>query len=158
VLLWSALTALLFAGCNTADPCINVSCLNYGLCANGTCVCVGGYEGENCELRIRDRLLGTYEGQEVCTDVAPYSYPLFIAEGTEGGHSIVIGNFANRVIGVKANIESGGIVIPLQTIQVQSGSVTVDGLATISDSTLFFYFTLVDRNVSTECNLTVPFD
>jgi hypothetical protein len=146
---------LLWSGCNTNDPCFTVSCLNFGLCADGTCVCVGGYEGENCESLIRDRLLGIHEGQEACTDVAPYTYPLFIAEGTGGVQSIVIGNFSNRVIGVNASIQSGGIVIPQQTIQVQSGSVTVEGTGTISDSTLFFYFTLVDGNGSTECNLTV---
>lgn len=133
-----------------------MSCLNYGLCADGTCVCVGGHEGEQCQLLIRDRLTGVYEGQEVCTNVAPYTYPLFIADGTDGAASIIIGNFANRVIGVKANIQGDGIVIPDQTIQVQSGNVQVEGSGIIGDSTLFFYFTLEDGNGSFECNLTIP--
>jgi hypothetical protein len=150
------LTALLLSSCATDDSCGTVSCLNQGLCANGTCLCLDGFEGESCELVTRDRLVGTYNGQEVCTDVAPYTYPLFIAEGTEGAASILIGNFANRVIGVRGTIEGSGVRIPDQTIQVQSGNVQVEGAGILSDTSLFFYFTLQDASGMHECNLLIP--
>lgn len=151
-----SISALLLGGCAASDPCTVVSCINQGLCADGTCLCLNGFEGESCELVVRDRLVGVYTGQEVCTDVAPYSYPLFIAEGTEGVASILIGNFADRVIGVRGTIEGEGVRIPDQTIQVQSGNVRVEGAGILSDTSLFFYFTLQDGNGSHECNLLIP--
>jgi len=44
------LAYLLLAGCskNNADPCENVSCLNGGTCANGTCNCPEGFTGSDC--------------------------------------------------------------------------------------------------------------
>lgn len=145
-----------FVSCESNDPCSVVSCLNAGICANGTCVCTYGYEGGSCELVVRDRLLGAHEAQEVCTTVAPYSYPIAIAAGNEGINSIIMGNFADRIIGVRARIEGQGIVIPDQTLQVQSGYVQVQGVGTISDTSLFFYFNLVDGNGTYECNLRIP--
>ena len=36
------------------DPCIDKVCLNGGFCEDGSCVCVDGFTGTNCELLPED--------------------------------------------------------------------------------------------------------
>lgn len=45
----SILLAIITAGSCTLDPCENKLCLNGGFCEDGTCVCVNGYSGSNCQ-------------------------------------------------------------------------------------------------------------
>jgi hypothetical protein len=37
---------------NNPDPCVGITCLNGGTCANGLCVCPQGYTGANCSQQI----------------------------------------------------------------------------------------------------------
>jgi PKD repeat protein len=34
------------------DPCANITCLNGGYCANGSCVCHNGYNGSDCSSQV----------------------------------------------------------------------------------------------------------
>lgn len=45
----SILLVIITAGSCTLDPCENKLCLNGGFCEDGTCVCVNGYSGSNCQ-------------------------------------------------------------------------------------------------------------
>lgn len=42
------LSVFALTGCKEDDPCENITCLNDGYCANGSCVCPEGYEGSDC--------------------------------------------------------------------------------------------------------------
>jgi hypothetical protein len=152
----AAIGLLFIGGCDTSAPCSAIDCLNFGLCADGECLCVAGYEGAVCENVIRDRFLGTHTVQELCTQVAPFTYQLGIATGQGGAESIIIANFGNRVIGVNATISGNGITIPPQHISVQSGWVDVSGSGLIGDSTIVFYYELNDGAEAYECNITIP--
>ena len=44
-----------FTSCKK-DPCKDKNCENGGTCADGTCVCAGGYEGGDVETLIRGTL------------------------------------------------------------------------------------------------------
>lgn len=55
-----------FTGC---DPCRNKDCKNSVSCSDNTCNCMFGYEGELCETLIRDKMLGTYRGVNICADI-----------------------------------------------------------------------------------------
>lgn len=50
------------------DPCLAIECLNGGVCEDGSCNCEAGYEGTLCTTLSRDKLLGTYDVEESCTD------------------------------------------------------------------------------------------
>jgi hypothetical protein len=39
------------------DPCANITCLNGGYCANGSCVCPEGYSGSNCSQQVTPSLI-----------------------------------------------------------------------------------------------------
>ena len=60
------LTVLLLFSC--ADPCEGVSCLNGGLCIEGSCLCPDYYEGKNCELEEREKYFATYNGTTTYSD------------------------------------------------------------------------------------------
>jgi len=55
---------VIFAGCK--DACDDVDCNNNGVCSDGTCECVDGYDGTNCENEIRTSFFGDYEGPIDC--------------------------------------------------------------------------------------------
>ncbi len=52
-----------FTSCN--NSCKDIVC-RYGICSDGYCHCHDGYEGDNCELLIRDKMLGSYVGTLNC--------------------------------------------------------------------------------------------
>ncbi len=56
--------------CETEDVCLtgNLVCANGGSCVDGTCECVVGYEGMDCSTLSRDKYIGTYTGEAVCSD------------------------------------------------------------------------------------------
>ena len=53
--------ALLAAACEQ-NPCKNVTCNHDGLCIDGTCSCVLGYEGSTCDEETRAKYAGNYKG------------------------------------------------------------------------------------------------
>jgi hypothetical protein len=51
VFLFAILIAIVTIGsCKKEDPCENVTCLNAGVCNDGTCACPTGYSGARCEI------------------------------------------------------------------------------------------------------------
>jgi hypothetical protein len=59
ILMLSSILAL--ASCTT-DPCVDVTCLNGGICDDGTCMCVDWYEGTDCSTEERAKYYGSYIG------------------------------------------------------------------------------------------------
>ena len=56
-----------YGGCKkeekkAANPCDGIVCPTHGWCRLGACVCDTGYEGSNCDILSRDKLIGTYTG------------------------------------------------------------------------------------------------
>jgi hypothetical protein len=65
------LTITLFTSFMTScksDPCKNTSCGTNGICADGTCLCSDGYEGNNCETKWQTKFIGKYTTNQVCTN------------------------------------------------------------------------------------------
>ena len=58
-LLLSCVLAL--ASCKP-DPCLDVICLNYGVCDDGACLCADWYEGTDCSSEERAKYYGDYIG------------------------------------------------------------------------------------------------
>ena len=58
---------LLFVACKKdetsgSDKCKGITCLNGGTCENGSCKCQLGYEGADCGILSRAKVIGTYNG------------------------------------------------------------------------------------------------
>lgn len=59
--LYSLISLFAITSC-AKDPCIDVTCLNGGICDDGTCLCADWYEGEDCGTEQREKMLGEYIG------------------------------------------------------------------------------------------------
>jgi len=116
----SILSAVLIASCTT-DPCIDVACLNEGVCDEGVCLCEDWYEGVDCGAEQRAKYLGTYTGSMI------FFYPDNTTDTSQ--ESIVFGvdpqgvNYIHAIIDVEDSIScflttsgSGDIVFPLQAL------------------------------------------
>ncbi len=66
-------TSVLLNSCKDDDPCDGVDCLNGGICNDGTCTCLIGYEGSNCGTEIRNKFLAAYNCTNTCFPGTSYS-------------------------------------------------------------------------------------
>lgn len=62
------LISLLALSSCAKDPCIDVTCLNDGVCDDGSCLCADWYEGEDCGTEQREKMLGEYIGRYLTCD------------------------------------------------------------------------------------------
>lgn len=65
MLLLTVFSAVLYTACHK-DHCTNVKCLNKGVCDNGNCICLTGYEGPRCDTLSRNKFVGTFNGHDIC--------------------------------------------------------------------------------------------
>jgi hypothetical protein len=56
------LTCLTACKKSSPDTCAAVQCKNGGKCVNGACECLVGYEGSDCSMLSRDKIIGHYRG------------------------------------------------------------------------------------------------
>lgn len=69
-------TVVLFQSCEN-DPCEDVTCLNDGICLDGTCDCTTGYSGANCGTHCSADIVGTWDvtnGQTTFCDFGKYEF------------------------------------------------------------------------------------
>jgi hypothetical protein len=154
-----ALTLLVAtAGCNVAgDPCYKVECLNFGLCADGLCVCPAGFEGEQCGDLVSNRLAGTRIGELVCNDIGPTPVTVSISAAEEGVTAILLTGLPEEGGVLEATIISSGLNIPAQEVTFDGEMTTLSGNGIIRPTELFIYFAMGQAGpFMRECNVTVP--
>src|ERR1700733_7922771 len=97
-LFYLALYAMCFITLNTScthNKCYSVSCVNGGVCNNGSCTCPVGYQGATCQTISRDVLLGNWTVSEKGNITEAAQYPMSIVEGGPNINDIAINNFLN---------------------------------------------------------------
>lgn len=84
------------SACNT-DACKDVTCNNGGTCADGTCLCAAGYEGNDCSTAVNAKFVGTWTASEACPNPAPSAYGVdIIASSVAGAPSgVLLRNLGN---------------------------------------------------------------
>lgn len=95
ILTVSAFGATLYTSCNK-DKCKDVVCQNGGTCSEGTCTCVTGYEGTNCETAMRAKFVKTWSAsdKEATTTTTVPTYISAIVAGSTVT-DVKISNFSN---------------------------------------------------------------
>jgi len=149
---------LAMAGCNVAgDPCYKVECLNFGLCADGLCVCPAGFEGEQCGELVSNRLAGTRIGERVCNDIGPTPVTVAIAAGETGVTALLLTGLPEEGGTLEATLISSGLNIPAQEVVFDGEMTTLSGNGIIRPSEIFIYFAMGQAGpFMRECNVTVP--
>ena len=92
------LTVALFQSCED-DPCEGVTCLNDGICLDGTCDCSTGYSGADCGTHCSEDIIGTWD---VITQTSPCTFTSYeFTKGSTDTEIIVSITAANN------NVSSG---------------------------------------------------
>lgn len=141
-----------FSSC-TEDPCEGVSCLNGGMCSNGTCECDAGYEGLDCGTQMRTKMLGTYSVTEVCTS-GQATYDMSISTSAYGVDKVIISNFAGLGITANGTVHDKSITVTPGTADVQGTLMAYEGTGQISGNVLTLDYTVVGGVVDDSCVAT----
>lgn len=75
---------MLMVGFNSCvqDNCNGVLCYNDGVCVQGTCTCLSGYEGTQCERKWTEKFAGTWQASDTYfRDTVTNKYDLEILIG-----------------------------------------------------------------------------
>lgn len=149
---------LAVAGCNVAgDPCYKVECLNFGLCADGLCVCPAGFEGEVCGQLLRDRIIGSRIGERVCNDIGPTPVTVAISAGEEGVVTLILTGIPEEGGALEATLQTSGFSIPAQEVTFDGELTTLSGSGIIRPHEVFIYMAMGQAGpFMRECNVTVP--
>lgn len=142
-------------GCKK-DPCKGLICDNGSVCADGSCVCLPGYEGRFCSDESRTPYLGVYNVVEDC-DGSLTTFECVISRSTPEVVRIIFSNFAN--------IENSGIIPDVYaevgtdgTFSIPSQEVegnTFSGSGTLNeDDTITLTYTRTNAQGTVTCTAT----
>jgi len=155
-LTFSAFGAVLYTSCNK-DECKDVVCENGGTCDAGTCKCVTGYEGTNCQTKWSAKFIKTWTAAD--KDASGASLPAYQAIITAGSSitDIKITHFSGNnsagssyfVNDVNATITADKITISKQS--PDNDNYTVEGTGTYNsvDGKITWTYTLGDPTGAT---------
>ncbi len=111
----AAFSTLTFTACNN-DKCQAIACASGGVCEEGRCTCLPGYEGYQCETETRQRYVGNWKVTEDGTVSTAAQYAISIERGA-GPTELRITNFRNSFTRpVQAFVSSDTITIPVQVV------------------------------------------
>lgn len=99
------------------DKCKAIVCAYGGNCTDGTCTCLPGYEGPNCETITRNKFVGGYQVHETGTITLERQYPIAIEQDAEVNYVNIknLYNFFGNP-SVRALVRGDSIFIPNQQI------------------------------------------
>lgn len=131
------------------DPCAGVSCTNGGTCVEGvgTCDCLPGFEGENCETNTILKFIGSYSADYGnCFATAPdHRVNVSQLSGENRLNIADLGDYAcpGGEVNVIADITGDQISIPSQNIDC-SGEIiyTFSGSGSLSSNTITLSFSV----------------
>src|SRR5438128_7153513 len=128
-------TVMFFNACSS-DPCKDVTCLNGGVCDNGSCNCAVGYEGSDCSTISRDKFIKTWNSaNNSCINAS--SGQLTVTAGS-GVLEMSLSNFGHLICGAGTVIVTATIT-GANTFEIASQSVcgtTYSGSGTLSRNQL----------------------
>lgn len=107
-------SAVLFNACNT-DPCKSIVCKNNGVCRDGKCKCVTGFEGPFCEFKMNEKFLGTWDGYYRCNGLSPKLRTLVIAPEPQP-NKVTIYNVFDQINYMTATVDVDKLEMDKQTV------------------------------------------
>ncbi len=151
------LSVLFFPSC-IQDRCSSTVCSNGGVCVDGNCSCLNGYEGAHCEKVWNERFLGNWNSVDVIKgDESGYRLKYTISISPNGrADQFVINNLANGINGVLCRRKSHYEFViaeeqrPDSVITIKSGNGVLDSFGQKVTAT----YTMQIGNTTGTYNLT----
>lgn len=116
IIILATLFTVMYTSCKP-DKCKAIACAYGGTCNEGSCKCLPGYEGSNCETITRNKFVGFWSVKEQGTISPLRQYPLSI-ENDSAVTGVLIKNLYNFFSGqkVRAYIQGDTLIIPNQQL------------------------------------------
>lgn len=155
-------TGFLGAFCQDADPCVLLSCPETATCEIiddvANCICNLGYEGEECEIEIREKYLGTYNATSTCDNEPEFSYELTISANPDKVNRMDFDNINNLGLTFYGIVlKDSTFVVPLQ-MDVNGGIMKSINVGIIEEATDYikirYQYELAEEEVECELVLT----
>lgn len=108
---------IVFNAC-TKDPCKDLICKNNGICRDGRCRCALGYEGPNCETKMYEKYIGTWDGTYRCDGLLPEATTVIIAPEAQ----------ANRISIYNIFVQNKALLATVDVDKVEIESQTIDNI------------------------------
>jgi hypothetical protein len=108
--------SMMYVSCSQ-DKCKSVVCANNGVCSNGACICVAGYEGPNCETVARSKWIGNWTVNEKGSTTAAAQYTASIEEGANITDVSIVNFYNFFQTPIKGYIANDTLYIPNQQLQ-----------------------------------------
>lgn len=143
----SAFGAVVYTSCNK-DECKDVVCQNGGTCSEGKCTCPTGYDGTNCETKSRDKFVGVYTGNEICT-VGTDSYTMTLSANSDA-IKLTMTNLYNDNITATCSM----VAVDSFSFSGSQGGATFNGTGRLVTNTLTVRYTLTNGATSNSCVFT----
>ena len=155
ILLIGVFALTLLSSCG--DKCDDVTCQNDGICNDGTCECLVGFEGENCELFTRDKILGNFDLSTTCDDGSTPTDGWGIGASASAFNEVLINNFHQPAFNIIATITNDdALVIEEQFISSQGIGYTFTGTGTFEENgNVTIDYTVVTDSPASTINCTV---
>lgn len=122
------------------DKCDDKDCQNDAACVNGSCICPDWYEGEDCEKRLTDRFIGSYEGVYNCAILD--TIVLVVSESDEVVQQFNMINF--QMTGSVTAQNKFDIPEQNFTHPVTQAVIKVSGTGTVNEGSIWMNFRGVD--------------
>lgn len=116
IVLLGVLFSVLYTSCQP-DKCKAIACAYGGVCNEGSCKCLPGYEGSNCETITRKKFIGLWAVKEKGSVTPLRQYPLSI-EPDSAVTGVLIKNLYNyfNTQKVRAILQGDTLIIPNQQL------------------------------------------
>ena len=156
VVLLTVFSAITYFSCAKKDKCNNVICYNKGACDNGSCKCLVGYEGANCEVLSRDKFVSVFHGGDSCTygfygdstAYRQYANSIYFTAEIFKPLELKMSNFLN-------NVADSAICTMLKVDSFSflgaNNSTTYNGTGWLRQDTLFMQYHVIHDTTSYHC-------
>lgn len=140
------------------DNCTSSRCANGGICVNGACACVTGYEGAHCDTLWSNKFSGAWNVAEATQDasgVTEANYNLTVGPSTTG-NVFLINGLESSVDSIYCTLNDNiSFQVPGQsnadsTFYIQSGNGTLD----TTNGNVIMNYSYVQNGVSRTSTLT----
>lgn len=147
------LSALLFLSACIKTNCEDTTCLNDGVCVQGNCACLAGYEGDDCSMLWSTKFEGAWQvADNYVRDAAVHSYAITITAPNKDSFVIdnMLDSFSNTIYCRRESKYAFNIMSVTSidsTLKISEGSGTYDDVKGIVTGSYSFSFN--DSNITT---------
>lgn len=146
----------------TPDACKDVVCNNGGVCTDGSCECVSGYEGTDCSTLSATKFLGTNNASATYAfndasnaSCGTYTGNMSIALSSTDDTKLIITNLGGFGSSTTVTATVDGTTLTIATQQIQGASAnTISGTGTYSNGVITGSYTNNDGSSTCTYNFT----